>query len=76
MCCLDYLRTRFTLLGKEIEELVDLPEMKDPYKLATIRILSIAGPAIYLSLPDMMPLLVFKTIELSVKYGNTPETAL
>ena len=62
-----YLKTRLTLLGKEIEELVDLPEMEDPYKLAAIRILSIAGPAIYFSLPDMMPLFVFKTIELSVK---------
>ena len=31
---LGFLRTRLTLFGKRVEDLVDLPEMKDPHKLA------------------------------------------
>ena len=71
-----FLRTRLTLFGKQVEELADLPEINDPYKRAAIRIWFIAGPTIYFSFPDTMPLFVFKTINLSMKYGNSPESAI
>ncbi|MGK7900208.1 MAG: AAA family ATPase, partial [Hormoscilla sp.] len=56
--------------GKAICDLIDLPEMTDPDKLAAMRIAnSIFAPA-YLAAPELMLLLVIEQVNLSVKYGN------
>ena len=70
------LKTRFILYGKRIEDLVDLPEMNDPIKLAAIRILMNLGTAAYFSAPDLFPLIVFKGVNLSVKHGNSHESTI
>src|SRR5919199_300017 len=62
--------TAAILNGKRIEDLVDLPQMTDPYKLAAIRLLaSIFAPA-YIAAPALLPLTVCKQVQLSVQYGN------
>jgi PAS domain S-box-containing protein len=55
---------------KPIEDLVHLPEMTEPDKLAAIRILSSITIAAYLAAPDLMPLLVSRQVNLSIQYGN------
>ncbi|MEG5048339.1 AAA family ATPase [Microcoleus sp. B4-C1] len=65
-------RTKIGLAGKRIEDLIDLPEMTDPDKIAAMRILSIMLSAAYFATPELFPLIVFKQVDLSVKYGNTP----
>ncbi|MEW6491707.1 MAG: serine/threonine-protein kinase PknK, partial [Cyanobacteriota bacterium] len=65
------MRTKITVAGKRIEDLIDLPQMTDPYKLAAMRILSTVFSAAYFAAPELFPLLVFKQINLSVKHGNT-----
>ncbi len=68
------LRTKLSLVGKQIEDLIDLPEMTDPYNLAIMRILSTVSYAAYLTLPDLLPLITFKQVNLSVKHGNASES--
>lgn len=68
--------TKLTLWGKRIEDLNALPEMRNPTQLAAIRIFRAINAAAYLAIPDLFPLLVFKQVNLSVKYGNTAESAL
>ncbi|MBD2035856.1 AAA family ATPase [Leptolyngbya sp. FACHB-321] len=56
--------------NKRIEALIDLPQMSDPYQLATIRLLArIFAPA-YIAAPALLPLTVCKQVNLSVQYGN------
>ncbi|MEG4321086.1 MULTISPECIES: AAA family ATPase [unclassified Microcoleus] len=62
--------TKLALLGKRIEDLIDLPEMTAPDKLAAIRILARIVSASYRAAPNLFPLVIFKGINISVKYGN------
>jgi predicted ATPase/signal transduction histidine kinase/ActR/RegA family two-component response regulator len=70
------LKTRLLLLGKKIESLIDLPEMTDPKARAALRIMSSAAKAVYAAAPKLTPLFVSHTVNLSVKHGNAPESAL
>ena len=71
---LGLLGTKLTLAGKRIEDLIDLPEMTDPYKLAAMRILTSVASAVYFAAPKLLPLSIFKMVNLAVKYGNAPES--
>src|SRR4028119_358698 len=66
------IRTQLALRNKRIEDLVNLPEMTDANKIAALRILTHMSPAAFVVAPDMFPLLVFKMVTLSLKYGNAP----
>ncbi|MEH1951871.1 MAG: AAA family ATPase [Nostoc sp.] len=65
------LDTITSLIGeKPIEDLLHLPEMTEPDKLAAMRILSSITIAAYVAAPDLMPLLVSKQVNLSIQSGN------
>ncbi|MEG4865142.1 MULTISPECIES: trifunctional serine/threonine-protein kinase/ATP-binding protein/sensor histidine kinase [unclassified Microcoleus] len=53
-----------------IEDLIDLPQMSEPYKLAAMRLLSSIFAAAYIAAPELLPLTVCKQVNLSVQYGN------
>ena len=72
---LGLLQTKLTLGRKRIEALKELPEMTQPDKLAAMRILASVNSAAYLAAPDLFPLLAFKQVNLSIKYGNTAISA-
>ncbi|MGD2180046.1 trifunctional serine/threonine-protein kinase/ATP-binding protein/sensor histidine kinase [Lusitaniella coriacea] len=57
---------------KPIEELSYLPKMQDSYKIKAINILKAISPVAFITKPKMYPLVIFKTVLLSLKYGNTP----
>jgi PAS domain S-box-containing protein len=60
-----------SLMGeKPIEDLIHLPEITEPDKLAAMKILSSITIAAYVASPDLMPLLVTKQVNLSIQYGN------
>jgi len=69
---LGLLETKFALIGKRVERLLDLPVMGIPEKLAAMRILSGITPAAYFAIPKLFPLIVFKQVNLSIQYGNAP----
>jgi len=59
-----------------IEHLLDLPEMIDANKIATMRILVQATSPAYVGRPELFPLIMCKGVNLSIQYGNAPESTL
>jgi signal transduction histidine kinase len=59
---------------EEIEDVTNLPPMRDPAKLAAMNILTSMGSAAYIGSPALYPLIVLKQIELSLVYGAAVET--
>jgi signal transduction histidine kinase/CheY-like chemotaxis protein len=66
-----------TLTGnkKRIEELIDLPVMTEPYKLASVRILLSVASVTYIGMPTLFPSVVLNLVNLSIKHGNPPIAA-
>jgi predicted ATPase/GAF domain-containing protein len=62
--------TAAILNEKRIEDLIELPQMREPYKLAAIRLLSSIFATAYLAAPALLPLTVCKQVQLSLQYGN------
>ncbi|WP_268048401.1 AAA family ATPase [Clostridium ganghwense] len=62
--------------GMEVEELVNLPVMKEPIKLAAMQILAGSISVTYKTAPMLTPIVVCKMMELSLKYGNAPLSAM
>ncbi len=73
---LNLLETKLALLGKRIEDLIDLPEMSDKIALAIMRILSALIAAAYFATPNLLAIIIFKGVNLSIKYGNTDLSAM
>ena len=73
--CLGLTETRIALAGKQIEDLINLPEMSDPQKLAAMRIVNSIFSATYLAIPELMQLMVLKQVAISVRYGNASASA-
>ena len=71
-----YLRVKLALIGKQPDVLVSLPKMTDTYKLAEMRILGIMGYSVYFAAPELLPVLVFKGVSLSLKHGNASDSIL
>ncbi len=59
------------LSGKRIEDLIDLPEMREVEPLAVMRILSSITALAYQTVPELFPLFALEQINLSIKYGNS-----
>ncbi|NER35285.1 MAG: AAA family ATPase [Oscillatoria sp. SIO1A7] len=72
---LGLINTKIALRNKKVEDLAALPEMTDLYKVAALRILMNLIPAAFNANPMLFPLIVFKMVGLSVKYGNSSLSA-
>ncbi|MDJ1180316.1 AAA family ATPase [Roseofilum sp. BLCC_M91] len=60
------------LLGdREIEDLINLPEMKDREKMAIVQIANSIIPVAYIAVPPLFPILICLSVKLSIQYGNT-----
>ncbi|MFN6526665.1 AAA family ATPase [Nostoc sp. ChiSLP03a] len=69
------LRHTQTLLNdRSIESLLELPQMTAPDKKAAMVILSTVLSAAYQAAPDLLPLINLAHVDLSVQYGNAPES--
>lgn len=64
------LKTKWRLRNKSIENLTSLPQIRDQQLLLMMRILGHLQTTAYITSPDLLPLLIFKQIELSLKHGN------
>ncbi|MEO0840612.1 MAG: AAA family ATPase [Cyanobacteria bacterium J06643_5] len=69
------LETQSNIGDNSITNLLYLPQMEDPYKLAAIRILASVAPPAYFAFPTLLPLIAMKMVNLSIKYGNTSSSA-
>ena len=63
------------LAHREIESLIDLPAMVDPYRLAAMRIASTVFSSVYIAAPTLLPYIIAQQINLSIRYGNTDLSA-
>ncbi len=68
------IRTKMRLGNKPPDFFEHLPLCSDPEKLAAHRILTELLSAGYFAAPDLVPLLIFKLVELSVKDGLSPKS--
>ncbi|MEH1776044.1 trifunctional serine/threonine-protein kinase/ATP-binding protein/sensor histidine kinase [Nostoc sp.] len=66
--------TQILLNDRSIESFLELPQMTAPDKKAAMVILSTVLSAAYQAAPDLLPLLILAHIDLSVQYGNAPES--
>jgi predicted ATPase/signal transduction histidine kinase/DNA-binding NarL/FixJ family response regulator/tRNA A-37 threonylcarbamoyl transferase component Bud32 len=67
--------TTANLVGKGIEDLINLPPMTDTGKLAAFRLIASLVPAAYQSAPTLFILMACQQVNLSIHYGNTPLSA-
>jgi predicted ATPase/GAF domain-containing protein/tRNA A-37 threonylcarbamoyl transferase component Bud32 len=67
--------TKMIVAAKGIDNLAQLPEMTDPYKIAAMRVLITVLVPAYLTTPNLFPVVTFKMVNLSVRYGNSPQAA-
>ena len=70
-----YLRISHQLEKFSFEDILNLPKMGDPTKLAAMRILNATATAAYLVKREIHTFIVLKRIELSLQYGIAPESA-
>ncbi|OUL37849.1 serine/threonine protein kinase [Nostoc sp. T09] len=68
--------TASILSGKEVSDLLDLPQMTDPNKLAALRLMSNLFAVAYFVSPELVPILVCKQVNLCVLYGNASGSPL
>ncbi|MEM8719587.1 MAG: AAA family ATPase [Cyanobacteria bacterium P01_G01_bin.39] len=68
--------SKLVLADKTMEDLLNLPKMTDPFKLAVMRIISFIHSAAYMSVPELDSMLVCNLVNLSVKYGNAPSSII
>jgi len=67
-------KSKIFLWGNRKKNLADLPDVTDPYALATLKILAQACSAAYFSMPVLCFLMTIKAFRLSVTYGSTTHT--
>ena len=60
---------------RDIESLIELPEMTDSDQIATIDLIMDVAPAAYLSGSPLYPLLIALTVKHSIQYGNTERSS-
>lgn len=71
-----FLKCKWILRGKQIENIANLPCMSHPEMLEAFRIIQALTATAYLNAPALYPLLVLKMVYLSIKYGNAPQSPL
>lgn len=61
--------------GRSMEDLMELPEMIDPEKLAVSRILTRLTETFYVVEPTALVIAVFRLLNMALRYGNSPYAA-
>jgi PAS domain S-box-containing protein len=72
----EYERMLVLLGGREIEELIDLPVMRDPQYVAMLEVLNRAITPASLTDTNLLSLLLWRMVNLSLEHGNTDASCL
>ncbi|MDZ8185002.1 MAG: AAA family ATPase [Nostoc sp. ChiSLP02] len=67
--------TNSILAGKQPLDLIALPQMQEPEKIAAIRILAGVSSSAYVVAPTLLPFIILEQVNLSVQYGNISYSA-
>ncbi|MEH2051659.1 ATP-binding sensor histidine kinase [Nostoc sp.] len=68
--------TKSILAGRQPLDLITLPQIANPNKLAVIRILAAVSSAAFVVTPALLPFITLEQVNLSVQYGNTSFSAI
>jgi predicted ATPase/class 3 adenylate cyclase/GAF domain-containing protein len=71
----ELVRVKLALAGKQPDAMLALPRMKNPQKLAAMRILMLATAPAYFEDQNLLPLLALRMVRLSARYGNAAHSA-
>ncbi len=71
-----FFQTVYRMAGKTPQNLLALPMMTDPYKLAGFNLVNLIGAAAQRGMPEMLPFITFTGIFLSLRYGNIPKSSM
>ncbi len=63
------------LQDRQIEDLLDLPVMRNLQIQSTMKLLEDLGAPIFMAMPSLLPILSSKMVSLSVEFGNTLASA-
>ncbi|MGK7928516.1 MAG: AAA family ATPase [Spirulina sp.] len=63
------------IAGRDIEDLIDLPRMRDGEKIAIVQVANSIIPAAYIAKPPLFPVLTILAARFSIQYGNIPASA-
>jgi len=66
----DLTATQIALSRYSPTDLMSLPPMVDPRKIAAMRIIAHITSPVLLGRPNLLPLIVFRMVRLSLRYGN------
>ncbi|MCV6638873.1 AAA family ATPase [Candidatus Albibeggiatoa sp. nov. NOAA] len=70
-----FIELRQLMQNRGIDDLAQLPKMRDKHKQAALRILvSMSAPS-YLAAPKLYPIICYQQVRLSVEYGNSDLSA-
>ena len=61
--------------GRQAQQLIDLPQMTDPYKLAAMRIMSYLLSSAYVAMNQLSLVIWCRQVNLSIQFGNSPDSA-
>ncbi|MCW8931250.1 MAG: diguanylate cyclase [Gammaproteobacteria bacterium] len=68
------LKTKYVLSGKTFDDLLALPEMRDPVRLKIMRLLGLTIPPAYWTSQELVALIVFQMVRESIRDGYSPNT--
>lgn len=71
----EYWRVKLALWGKSTDALLNAPLMRDPERLAEMRIIPHVLTATYFTMPMHTALIAMRAVRISARYGNTPFSA-
>ena len=71
----EYKRLKLLLKHRQIQDLVDLPQLSDPYKISALVILQKIMPSLYTMNSPLLDWCILKQINLCIEHGN-PTTAV
>ncbi|NLR91928.1 AAA family ATPase [Flammeovirga agarivorans] len=69
------MKSKMKLKSYSLEKLQKMKDLTDESKLEQLQLLSECFFPAYISRPLLFPILIFKVLELSMKYGNSPVSA-
>lgn len=70
-----YTKIRLLTMRLTPESIIKMKKNTNRKSLAAMEILSSVATSLYFSRPDYLPYVIFRMMEISLKYGNSPESA-
>ncbi|NET64751.1 MAG: AAA family ATPase [Moorea sp. SIO1G6] len=61
--------------GRQPQQLMDLPQMTDPHKLAAMRVMNYLLSSAYVAMNQLSLVIWCRQVNLSIQFGNSPDSA-